>query len=225
MFARERARSPRRPPRCTSPRLIAALDERGIGRETLTLMSGGHLPAGQGRRTAITRCTPNGAGSTPRPPTGSTRRARGGRLIAVGTTSLRLLESADGEDGVIRPFEGDTAIFITPATGSARSTADDQLPPAALDAVHAGQRADGLERMQAAYAHAIERDYRFYSYGDASCCCRMTPAFLIRHLNVFQDPSRLTPEPSVAARPSGARVRAPRRRSAPATSDATDNGR
>ena len=76
----------------------------------------GHLPAGQGRRhRPTTRCTPNGAGSTPRPPTGSTpSRAAGGRVIAVGTTSLRLLESAAGEDGTIRPFEGDTAIFITP---------------------------------------------------------------------------------------------------------------
>jgi S-adenosylmethionine:tRNA ribosyltransferase-isomerase len=96
-------------------------------------------------------------------------RAAGGRLIAVGTTSLRLLESACGEDGVIRPFEGDTAIFITPGY---RFRAIDglmtnfHLPKSTLFMLVSALM--GRERMQAAYAHAIAEGYRFYSYGDAS---------------------------------------------------------
>jgi S-adenosylmethionine:tRNA ribosyltransferase-isomerase len=89
-------------------------------------------------------------------------------LIAVGTTSLRLLESAAGEDGVIRPFEGDTAIFITPGY---RFKAVDglitnfHLPRSTLFMLVAAFC--GLEVMQRAYAHAILEGYRFYSYGDA----------------------------------------------------------
>ena len=96
-------------------------------------------------------------------------RAAGGRLIAVGTTSLRLLESAAGEDGTIRPFEGDTAIFITPGY---RFKAVDglitnfHLPRSTLFMLVSALM--GLDVMKAAYAHAIEAGYRFYSYGDAS---------------------------------------------------------
>ena len=96
-------------------------------------------------------------------------RERGGRLIAVGTTSLRLIESAAGEDGVVRPFEGDTAIFITPGY---RFRAIDglmtnfHLPKSTLFMLVSALM--GRERMQTIYAHAIAKDYRFYSYGDAS---------------------------------------------------------
>lgn len=96
-------------------------------------------------------------------------RAAGGRVIAVGTTSLRLLESATGVDGVIRPFAGDTAIFITPGY---RFRAIDglmtnfHLPKSTLFMLVSALM--GRERMQAAYAHAIAREYRFYSYGDSS---------------------------------------------------------
>ena len=96
-------------------------------------------------------------------------RARGNRVIAVGTTSLRLLESAAGEEGVIRPFEGDTAIFITPGY---RFRAIDglmtnfHLPRSTLFMLVSALM--GLETMQAAYAHAIAGEYRFYSYGDSS---------------------------------------------------------
>ncbi|MFT4056617.1 MAG: S-adenosylmethionine:tRNA ribosyltransferase-isomerase, partial [Novosphingobium sp.] len=96
-------------------------------------------------------------------------RAAGGRVIAVGTTSLRLLESATGEDGVIRPFEGDTAIFITPGY---RFRAVDglmtnfHLPKSTLMMLVSALM--GLEKMQAVYAHAIVNGYRFYSYGDSS---------------------------------------------------------
>jgi len=96
-------------------------------------------------------------------------RARGGRLISVGTTSLRLLESATGEDGVIAPFAGETRIFITPGY---RFRAIDglmtnfHLPKSTLFMLVSALM--GRERMQAAYAHAIAHEYRFYSYGDAS---------------------------------------------------------
>ena len=96
-------------------------------------------------------------------------RASGGRLIAVGTTSLRLLESAAGDDGIIRPFEGDTAIFITPGY---RFKAVDglvtnfHLPKSTLFMLVSALM--GLEMMKTAYAHAVEGGYRFYSYGDAS---------------------------------------------------------
>ena len=154
-----------------TPELIAALDDAGIGRETLTLHvgAGTFLPvkaddtddhamhAEWGRIDAATADRLNAA------------RANGGRVIAVGTTSLRLLESAAGEDGVIRPFEGDTSIFITPGY---RFKAIDglmtnfHLPKSTLFMLVSALM--GRERMQAAYAHAIAQGYRFYSYGDSS---------------------------------------------------------
>ena len=96
-------------------------------------------------------------------------RAQGGRIIAGGTTSLRLLESAATEDKVIRPFEGDTSIFITPGY---RFKAIDglmtnfHLPKSTLFMLVSALM--GLETMQAAYAHAIGAGYRLYSYGDSS---------------------------------------------------------
>ncbi|SON55570.1 S-adenosylmethionine:tRNA ribosyltransferase-isomerase [Hartmannibacter diazotrophicus] len=96
-------------------------------------------------------------------------RAKGGRIVSVGTTSLRLLESAAGEDGIIRPFAGPTDIFITPGY---RFRAIDvlmtnfHLPRSTLFMLVSAF--SGLETMRAAYAHAIETGYRFYSYGDAS---------------------------------------------------------
>lgn len=95
-------------------------------------------------------------------------RAKGGRVVAVGTTSLRILESATGEDGVVRAFAGDTAIFITPGY---RFRAVDalmtnfHLPRSTLFMLVSAFC--GLERMRAAYAHAVAAGYRFYSYGDA----------------------------------------------------------
>lgn len=96
-------------------------------------------------------------------------RARGGRVVAVGTTSLRLLESATGEDGLIRPFAGATDIFITPGY---RFRAVDllmtnfHLPKSTLFMLVSAF--SGLETMRTAYAHAIASGYRFYSYGDTS---------------------------------------------------------
>jgi S-adenosylmethionine:tRNA ribosyltransferase-isomerase len=154
-----------------TPRLLDALNARGIGRETLTLhvgagtflpvkaedTSGHRMHAEWGRIDAETAERLNAV------------RAAGNRLIAVGTTSLRLLESAAGDDGVIHPFEGDTAIFITPGY---RFKAIDglitnfHLPRSTLFMLVSALM--GLDVMKSAYAHAIEVDYRFYSYGDAS---------------------------------------------------------
>ena len=100
-------------------------------------------------------------------------RAAGGRVIAVGTTSLRLIESAAMEDGAVRPFEGDTAIFITPGyhfRAIDGLMTNFHLPRSTLFMLVSALM--GLERMHAAYAHAIERGYRFYSYGDASLLLR-----------------------------------------------------
>ncbi|HEY2355964.1 MAG TPA: tRNA preQ1(34) S-adenosylmethionine ribosyltransferase-isomerase QueA [Phenylobacterium sp.] len=96
-------------------------------------------------------------------------RRAGGRIVCVGTTSLRLLESATDEDGVVRPFEGETAIFITP--GYRFRAADGlmtnfHLPKSTLFVLVCAFA--GLETMSGAYAHAIATGYRFYSYGDAS---------------------------------------------------------
>jgi S-adenosylmethionine:tRNA ribosyltransferase-isomerase len=95
-------------------------------------------------------------------------RRRGGRVIATGTTVLRLLESAATEDGKLDPFEGTTDIFITPGY---RFRAVDllltnfHLPRSTLFMLVSAF--SGLERMKTAYAHAVKSGYRFYSYGDA----------------------------------------------------------
>lgn len=100
-------------------------------------------------------------------------RALGGRIVCVGTTSLRLLESAATPDGVIHPFHDDTAIFITPGY---RFRAVDilmtnfHLPKSTLFMLVSAFA--GLDTMKAAYAHAIDTGYRFYSYGDGSLLFR-----------------------------------------------------
>lgn len=154
-----------------TPELIAALDAGGIEHVTLTLHvgAGTFLPvkaedtaehrmhAEWGRLDAATAERLNAVG------------ARGGRVIAVGTTSLRLIESATDEDGHVRAFEGDTAIFITPGyrfRGIDGLLTNFHLPRSTLFMLVAALM--GRERMQAAYAHAIQAKYRFYSYGDAS---------------------------------------------------------
>jgi S-adenosylmethionine:tRNA ribosyltransferase-isomerase len=100
-------------------------------------------------------------------------RAAGGRIVCVGTTSLRLLESATGDDGVVRPFLDETAIFITP--GYRFRAADGlvtnfHLPKSTLFMLVSAFA--GLDTMRAAYAHAIATGYRFYSYGDGSLLWR-----------------------------------------------------
>jgi S-adenosylmethionine:tRNA ribosyltransferase-isomerase len=103
-------------------------------------------------------------------------RVKGGRIVAVGTTSLRLLASATAEDGTIEPFTGDTAIFITPGY---RFRAVDilltnfHLPRSTLFMLVSAF--SGLDTMKQAYAHAIKGGYRFYSYGDACLLLRDKP--------------------------------------------------
>jgi len=152
-------------------RLLDMLDERGIGRETLTLHvgAGTFLPV-KAEDTAdhkmhsewghINQATADRLNRI---------RADGGRLIAVGTTSLRLLESAVGDDGLIHPFDGDTAIFITPGyrfRAIEGLMTNFHLPKSTLFMLVSALM--GLDTMKAAYAHAIAEHYRFYSYGDAS---------------------------------------------------------
>lgn len=99
----------------------------------------------------------------------NTIRAQGGRVIAVGTTSLRILETAADEKGVLRPFRGDTRIFITPGYRFKlvdRLMTNFHLPRSTLFMLVSAFA--GRERMQAAYRHAIDTGYRFYSYGDTS---------------------------------------------------------
>ncbi len=151
--------------------LMARFAEAGIGHATLTLHvgAGTFLPvkaedtdahrmhAEWGRIDAATADRLNHV------------RRDGGRVVAVGTTSLRLIESATGEDKVIRPFEGDTAIFITPGyrfRGIDGLVTNFHLPRSTLFMLVSALM--GRDRMQAAYAHAIEKGYRFYSYGDSS---------------------------------------------------------
>jgi S-adenosylmethionine:tRNA ribosyltransferase-isomerase len=154
-----------------TPRLMESLAGAGIGHETLTLHvgAGTFLPvkaediADHRMHSEWGRIEPAAAERL------NAARAAGGRIVAVGTTALRLLESAADDGSRVRPFEGDTAIFITPGY---RFRAVDglitnfHLPRSTLFMLVSALM--GLERMRDAYAHAIEAGYRFYSYGDAS---------------------------------------------------------
>jgi S-adenosylmethionine:tRNA ribosyltransferase-isomerase len=154
-----------------TPSLIEALEGRRIGREMLTLHvgAGTFLPVKSERIEEHKMHAEWGRIESETADRLNSARRSGGRLIAVGTTSLRLLESAAGEDGIIRRFEGDTAIFITPGY---RFKAIDglitnfHLPRSTMFMLVSALM--GLERMKEAYAHAVEKGYRFYSYGDAS---------------------------------------------------------
>jgi len=154
-----------------TPDLLAALDAAEIAREMLTLHvgAGTFLPVKAEDTADHTMHSEWGRIDREAADRLNAARTAGGRLIAVGTTALRLLESAGDEDGTICPFEGDTAIFITPGY---RFRAVDglmtnfHLPRSTLFVLVSALM--GLERMQAAYAHAIAGKYRFYSYGDSS---------------------------------------------------------
>ena len=154
-----------------TPDLLARLAAKGIGRATVTL----HVGAGtflplrvedprehriHAERGEVTKAAADAINAT---------RAAGGRIVAVGTTTLRLLEAAAGADGAVRPFAGETDIFILP--GHAFRSADllmtnFHLPRSTLFMLVCAFA--GHARMRAAYAHAIATGYRFYSYGDAT---------------------------------------------------------
>jgi S-adenosylmethionine:tRNA ribosyltransferase-isomerase len=158
-----------------TPALLEALKAGGIGLHFVTLHVGAgtflpvktedvaehHMHPEYGEVSAETAAALNAA------------RAAGGRIVAVGTTALRLLESATGEDGVVRPFAGETAIFITPGyrfrVVEVLMT-NFHLPRSTLFMLVAAFA--GLETMRGVYAHAIAQGYRFYSYGDAGLLFR-----------------------------------------------------
>jgi S-adenosylmethionine:tRNA ribosyltransferase-isomerase len=153
-----------------TPALEAALRERciGIHRITLHVGAGTFLPVKAEDTAAHKMHSEWGTISSETADALNAARARGGRIVAVGTTSLRLLESAAAADGTTKPFAGDTAIFITP--GYQFRAVDIlmtnfHLPRSTLFMLVSAF--SGLDTMKQAYAHAIAHGYRFYSYGDA----------------------------------------------------------
>jgi S-adenosylmethionine:tRNA ribosyltransferase-isomerase len=155
-----------------TPELMAALDKAGIGAANVTL----HVGAGTFQPVRVEDTDQHTMhaewGEVPRSTADAIRRTRraGGRIVSIGTTALRLLETvARDHDGAIEAWNGETDIFITPGF---RFRAIDllltnfHLPRSTLFMLVSAFA--GLERMKAAYSHAIARRYRFYSYGD--CC-------------------------------------------------------
>ena len=150
--------------------LFRRLEARGIGRAFVTLHvgPGTFLPVkaedtGEHRMHAEFGVVSSGTAAAL-----NEARGRGGRIVAVGTTSLRLLESAACDDGTIAPFSGETDIFITPGFSFRAVDAlvtNFHLPRSTLFMLVSAF--SGQETMKAAYAHAIAAGYRFYSYGDA----------------------------------------------------------
>jgi len=159
-----------------TPELLAALAARGISRVAVTLHvgAGTFLPVKVEDTGNHVMHAEVGVIDGAAVEAVARTRAAGGRIVAVGTTSLRLLETAADEDGGIRPFSGDTNLFITPGY---RFKAVDllltnfHLPRSTLFMLVAAFA--GLERMKDAYEHAKAAGYRFYSYGD---CCLLHPA-------------------------------------------------
>jgi len=159
-----------------TPQLFAALEARGIARHFVTLHVGAgtflpvkvedtadhHMHAEWGEIASATARALNEV------------RAAGGRIVAVGSTALRLLETAAGADGRLQPFAGETELFVTP--GYRFKVVDllltnFHLPRSTLFMLVAAYC--GLATMQQAYAHAVAAGYRFYSFGDA---CLLNPA-------------------------------------------------
>ena len=158
-----------------TPRLFEALDARGIERHFVTLHvgAGTFLPVKADDTTDHKMHYERGIVTPETAAALNAVRARGGRIVSVGTTSLRLLESAAREDGTIEAWSGATDIFITPGY---RFRAIDvlmtnfHLPKSTLFMLVSAFA--GLDQMRAAYAHAIKNGYRFYSYGDSSLLFR-----------------------------------------------------
>jgi S-adenosylmethionine:tRNA ribosyltransferase-isomerase len=161
-----------------TPGLIAGLEARGIALHKVTLHvgAGTFLPVKTEDTASHRMHAEAGSVSAETAATFNAVRRAGGRIVAVGSTALRLLETASGEDGVIRPFDGETALFITPGY---RFRAVDvmmtnfHLPRSTLFMLVSAF--SGLDAMKQAYAHAIAAGYRFYSYGDA-CLLFRAPA-------------------------------------------------
>ena len=159
-----------------TPSLLRALDDRGVRRVTVTLHvgAGTFLPVtAEDPRQHRMHAEVGDIGADAAQAINAAR-AAGGRVVAVGSTALRLLESAADADGRVRPFTGETDIFILPGYRFRvvdRLLTNFHLPRSTLFMLVCAFA--GTERMQRAYAHAKEQSYRFYSYGDA---CFLTRA-------------------------------------------------
>jgi S-adenosylmethionine:tRNA ribosyltransferase-isomerase len=158
-----------------TPALLAALAAGGARRATVTLHvgAGTFLPLRDADLDAHRLHSERGAITAGAAAAINAARASGGRIVAVGTTTLRLLETATGADGAVRPFGGDTDIFIRP--GHRFRSADllmtnFHLPRSTLFMLVCAFA--GTDRMRGAYGHAIAAGYRFYSYGDATLLAR-----------------------------------------------------
>jgi S-adenosylmethionine:tRNA ribosyltransferase-isomerase len=149
-----------------TPSLLAALERRGVTRATVTLHvgAGTFLPV---RTEDVSRHRMH-AERGEIAPEAAAKINEAARVVAVGTTSLRLLETVADEDGRVRPFYGETSLFIVPGHRFRRVDVlmtNFHLPRSTLFMLVCAFA--GTKRMRAAYAHAIERGYQFYSYGDA----------------------------------------------------------
>jgi S-adenosylmethionine:tRNA ribosyltransferase-isomerase len=161
-----------------TPELLGALEAKGIGRAFVTL----HVGAGTFLPVKAEEIKDHKMHAEAAELSATTAdrlnqvRAAGGRIVCVGTTSLRLLESAAGEDGVVRPFAGETAIFITPGYRFRAADAlmtNFHLPKSTL--IMLVSAFAGMQTTRAAYRHAVKDGYRFYSYGDAGLWFRAAP--------------------------------------------------
>ncbi len=158
-----------------TPALVAAIEARGVAilRLTLHVGAGTFLPV-KAEDTGTHRMHAEwGALDADTAARINAAKRAGGRVIAAGTTSLRLLESAADAQGEVRPFSGDTAIFITPGYRFRvvdRLLTNFHLPRSTLFMLVSAFC--GLDVMQRAYAHAVAENYRFYSYGDACLLSR-----------------------------------------------------
>ena len=161
-----------------TPALLEALRQRGVSLHFVTLHvgAGTFLPVKTENLAEHRMHAETGEVSAATADALNAARRAGGRIVAVGTTALRLLESAADETDAIRPFAGETSIFITPGhrfrTASGLVT-NFHLPRSTLFMLVSAFA--GLGAMRAAYAHAVDAGYRFYSYGDASLLWRAAP--------------------------------------------------
>ncbi len=159
-----------------TPELVAAMRARGVAIAPVTLHvgAGTFLPVKAKDTSAHRMHAEWGMVSEATAAAMNAARAAGGRIVAVGTTALRLIETATAADGTTAPFAGETDIFITPGyrfKGVDLLLTNFHLPRSTLFMLVAAF--SGLETMREAYRHAIAKNYRFYSYGDV---CLLHPA-------------------------------------------------
>jgi S-adenosylmethionine:tRNA ribosyltransferase-isomerase len=158
-----------------TPRLMQALDARGVSRHFVTLQvgPGTFLPVRSADTEEHVMHEEHGSIAAETAEALNAVKAKGGKIVAVGTTSLRLLESATGPDGRLAQFNGETSLFITPGYRfcfADKLLTNFHLPRSTLFMLVAAFA--GLDAMRRAYAHAVRERYRFYSYGDA---CLLSP--------------------------------------------------